>query len=100
MLNLLLVILSFFTPSWEKVPPDLQEKLRRSSEDEVLTVIVLMNLFPDYEYLKTIPDIKTRADYLKLLASESQREILNFLSQKSTSDVVLYESYWVYNGIR
>ncbi|MEO0305702.1 MAG: S8 family peptidase [candidate division WOR-3 bacterium] len=100
MFNLLVVILSFFTPSWEKVPPDLQEKLRRSSEDEVLTVIVLMNLFPDYEYLKTIPDIKTRADYLKLLASESQREILNFLSQKSTSDVVLYESYWVYNGIR
>ena len=100
MFNLLLVILSFFSPSWEKVPPDLQEKLNRSSEDDILTVIVLMNPFPDYEYLKTIPDIKTRADYLKLLASESQREILNFLSQKSTSDVVLYENYWVYNGIR
>jgi|Deesub1362B_J571_1020462.scaffolds.fasta_scaffold01452_4 subtilisin family serine protease len=100
MFNLLLVVLSFFAPSWEKVPASLQEKLNTASENDILTVIVLMKPFPDYDYVKTIPDIKTRASYFKILAQESQRGILNFLSQKSKSDVIEYESYWVYNGIR
>ncbi|MEN3046035.1 MAG: S8 family peptidase [Candidatus Hydrothermales bacterium] len=103
MFNVLLALISFinpFRPSFEKVSEDLLEKLYETSDREKLTVIILMNPSPDYEFIKKIPDIKSRADYLKTLASESQRDLLDFLSKNLNSEVEFYEPYWVYNGIR
>ena len=82
-----------------KLSPDLSQKIKSATEEQVFHVFIFPEDQPDYAHLKRDfgDNKKGIADYLRSFAHRTQREILTYLNSKE--DISDLRSYWVANVI-
>jgi hypothetical protein len=83
------------------ISPELQEKLNTTPEHHYLTVCILPKGSAPFHLLgQLFKNKRDIADYLRNVAEESQRGILEDLKRSPKKDVLFFQGYWVNGMIR
>ncbi|MEN3044756.1 MAG: S8 family serine peptidase, partial [Candidatus Hydrothermales bacterium] len=80
----------------KKLEPLLIEKIANLKDDEKVNCIFYLGPY-DYDFIATIPDPDARVDYMKNIAFETQRPIVEFLISKGFTDSLI--QLWISNKI-
>ncbi|MGB4729990.1 MAG: S8 family serine peptidase [Candidatus Hydrothermia bacterium] len=77
--------------------PALQEKMANASPEAYIEAVVHLKEKADFEGKKNLSP-KDYVDYLKSFSRESQSNILEFLQENFSDQIVALQPYWIFNG--
>ncbi len=97
-MNLIITcIIAILPPVPGKITPELADILNKSSQNQQITVIVHMNTEYPYEQLAGLTSTE-RAAVMKGICLNSQRDIIEYISNLPAEKVVMGGQYWIFNG--